>query len=144
MGKKQRHYSPEIRQQAIEHLETSGQWSAAIERDLGITEGLLSPWKRKANGHESKSRQPSNHQAQVSAEQRIRQLERENSILRQERDILKNSHHIQQSKALKFAFIQHHAQQLEVTIMCRVLNVSRSGFYDWKQRPPSQRDVIDQ
>jgi putative transposase len=30
-----------------------------------------------------------------------------------------------------------------VAEMCRVLQVSRSGFYDWEARQPSQRDVTD-
>ena len=30
-----------------------------------------------------------------------------------------------------------------VTEMCRVLEVSRSGFYDWQSRGPSQRDLDD-
>jgi transposase InsO family protein len=30
-----------------------------------------------------------------------------------------------------------------VTEMCRVLEVSRSGFYDWESRPPSQRELTD-
>jgi putative transposase len=30
-----------------------------------------------------------------------------------------------------------------VAEMCRVLGVSRSGFYDWHARTPSQRDVTD-
>ncbi|MDP8929519.1 MAG: IS3 family transposase [Actinomycetota bacterium] len=30
-----------------------------------------------------------------------------------------------------------------VTQMCRVLQVSRSGFYDWQSRPPSEREVTD-
>ena len=30
-----------------------------------------------------------------------------------------------------------------VAEMCRVLEVSRSGFYDWETRPPSQRELND-
>jgi transposase InsO family protein len=30
-----------------------------------------------------------------------------------------------------------------VTEMCRVLEVSRSGFYDWLDRPPSERELTD-
>ena len=30
-----------------------------------------------------------------------------------------------------------------VTEMCRVLEVSRSGFYDWESRPPSERELTD-
>ena len=30
-----------------------------------------------------------------------------------------------------------------VTEMCRVLEVSRSGFYDWEARPPSDRELSD-
>ena len=26
-----------------------------------------------------------------------------------------------------------------VTVLCKVLNVSRSGYYDWRDRPPSVR-----
>ena len=30
-----------------------------------------------------------------------------------------------------------------VAEMCRVLAVSRSGFYDWESRPPSDRELSD-
>jgi hypothetical protein len=33
------------------------------------------------------------------------------------------------------------ASPWSVAEMCRVLAVSRSGFYDWEARQPSQRDV---
>jgi len=34
----------------------------------------------------------------------------------------------------------HHA----VSLLCRVLGVSRAGFYAWQSRPPSARAVADQ
>jgi len=32
---------------------------------------------------------------------------------------------------------------IDVAVACRVLQVSRSGYYEWRNRPPSDRDVDD-
>jgi transposase InsO family protein len=41
---------------------------------------------------------------------------------------------------VKFAFIQNHLTEFPVGISCRVLEVTRSGYYAWIGRPPSPRD----
>ena len=45
---------------------------------------------------------------------------------------------------MKYRFIREHQQEYPVTTMCQVLEVSVSGYYAWKQRPPSARQIADE
>jgi transposase InsO family protein len=44
---------------------------------------------------------------------------------------------------VKFGFVQEHRETFRVGMMCRVLKVSRSGYYAWRHREPSRREVED-
>ena len=37
--------------------------------------------------------------------------------------------------ARRFAVIHEHRQEFEIAVMCRMLDVSRQGYYDWVDRP---------
>jgi putative transposase len=45
---------------------------------------------------------------------------------------------------MRYVFIKEHRQQWRVRLMCKVLEVSVSGFYDWLERPVSQRQQDDE
>ena len=44
---------------------------------------------------------------------------------------------------MRFAFIRRYAKEFPVTWMCKVLEVSLSGYYAWSSRPESQRSRDD-
>jgi transposase len=89
MKKPRRSYTREFKLEALRLLASSGQTSQQIEDDLGIGHGCLSRWKQKF-AQEGENAFPG-HGNLAPDEERIRQLERENAILRQERDILKKA-----------------------------------------------------
>ncbi len=44
---------------------------------------------------------------------------------------------------MKYAWIKEHRDQFSVARMCRRLEVSRTGYCQWKTRPPSHRSVTN-
>ena len=89
MVQSNRSYTREFKLEALELGKTSGKSMAQIERELGIGGGGLSRWKRQFE-EEDENAFPG-HGRLAPEKERIRQLERENEVLRQERDILKKA-----------------------------------------------------
>jgi transposase len=89
MTKTRRTYTREFKLEAVRLWQTSGKSAAQIEHELGIGSGCLYRWKRKL-AEEGENAFPG-HGRLAPDQERIRQLERENEILRQERDILKKA-----------------------------------------------------
>ena len=49
-----------------------------------------------------------------------------------------------QSIRRKYAFIKAHRGEYDTAVMCRLLDVSRSGFYQWLRNPLSDQALEDQ
>ena len=89
MARVLKQYDRQFKKEAVRLLETSGNSAAQLERELGIGKGNLSRWKRQS-AKEGEDAFPG-HGRLTPEQERLRQLERENEILRQERDILKKA-----------------------------------------------------
>jgi len=90
---KRKKYSPEFKLDALRLAETSDRSISQLERELGITAGLLHKWKQryqiKIDGTTAESSLESSELEEAKA--RVRELERELAITREKREILKKT-----------------------------------------------------
>jgi len=143
MSNIRKRYSRDFKVETVRLLETSGKSASQIEHDLGIGKGNLSRWKQEfaADGDDAFP----GHGRRTPEQEHLRQLEREDEILRQERDILEISNrHLLAPKAMRFQLIEEQREKFPVIRMCQVLNVSPSGYYAWRQRTASAREMANQ
>jgi transposase len=82
-------YTKEFKLEAIRMYKNSERPASEIERGLGITSGLLSKWKQIFDKVPRKGEVFRGNGKMMDTEARIRHLERENHLLRQDKDILK-------------------------------------------------------
>ena len=85
-----RNYTNEFKLEALQLLESSSKSAGQLERELGITPGLLLKWRaryrvQKKDG-QANSLEPSDLEA---AKAELRRLRRELAVAEEERDILK-------------------------------------------------------
>ena len=80
-------YSCEFKQEAVRLVRESDQSLAAVARDLGIDQNSLRKWKRAAESHGERAFPGKGR----SHDEELARLQRENALLRQERDILKKA-----------------------------------------------------
>ena len=89
MQKEQRTFTREFKVEAVQLVQSSKKSQAQIARDLGIADSTLHHWCKQFSEGGEQAFPGSGHQ--TPHEEEIRQLKRENDLLRQERDILKKS-----------------------------------------------------
>jgi len=82
-------YDDAFKREAVHLVTAAGRSASSVERDLGIGNGAISRW-RKALSQDSEHPFSGKGRLKPAAEE-LRGLQRENDILRQERDILKKA-----------------------------------------------------
>ena len=88
MGSNRRKYDKEFKLEAIRSYENGARTQREVERELGITQGLLEKWIEKLEKAPKKTEAFPGNGRLPNAEALIRQLERENAQLREDKAIL--------------------------------------------------------
>ncbi|MGA9668548.1 MAG: IS3 family transposase [Terracidiphilus sp.] len=125
-------YTLEFKQEAVRLVE-SGQTMAAVARSLGVVEQTLGNWIKL---HRAGRLKGAAGKHQVTAEQmEISRLRAELARVTMERDILGKSDGILcKGPEVKYAFIERHRRLWPISVQCRVLLVSISGFHQQMAR----------
>lgn len=87
MGKIQKVYTKEFKEEAVKLMQSSGKSAGQVARDLGISDNSLYNWQKQLADKGANAFPGTGHQSALEEENR--RLKRELEIARQERDILK-------------------------------------------------------
>ena len=89
MGKGSRIYTREFKVEALQLLARGGKSAAQLERELGITKGMLLKWRDRYRVDAGRQSLEPNDLEAARAE--VKRLRRELEVTAQERDILKKA-----------------------------------------------------
>ncbi|MFF3127657.1 IS3 family transposase [Streptomyces sp. NPDC057908] len=124
-------YSPEFRADAVAlyHASPGGTY-ASVAKDVGVNHETLRTWVRDAEqaarpgAVEATAIEKENRQLRA----RVKELELEREILRRAAKYFGGGDQLVSSR---FQFVDDHRGAFGVKRLCRMLHVSRSGFYRW-------------
>ncbi|MDH2328338.1 IS3 family transposase [Cereibacter sp. SYSU M97828] len=137
-----RKFSREFKVEAVRLVADRGVSVAQAARDLDVAESVLRRWMRELTATPVTAF-PGNGQMRADLAE-IAALKKEVARLRAERDILKKGRSFFRARGdMRFAFIARHRHIWPVSWLCDVLDVSRSGFHAWLNRPTSAREIHD-
>lgn len=140
-SKARRKYDRAFKEEAVQSWLASGKPASVIAGELGLNPNSLYNWRKAFGPAEAKV-----EGSAVDLAAEIASLRRELERVRQQRDILKKNlgHHLGSSEQ-RFERIEAMKTEHPILELCEVLEVSRSGYYDWceRQQTPAARTVED-
>jgi transposase InsO family protein/transposase-like protein len=148
-------YSADFRAGAVALVERGDRKGRAVAEDLGINDWTLRDWVRdhqRMKGSKNKSKSPSEVPMNESLDGKVQRVEREIAKrdkriaqLEMDREIRKGAaaDSTREGKRVRFAFVHAERANFPVAASCRILGVTRQGYYAFIKREPSERVVRD-
>jgi hypothetical protein len=123
---RQRH-SQQYKTESLVLAEKVGVPTAA--KQLGLHESQVYSWRSKARLSQERSAVEERLLVEnVRLKRQLAEQAEKLAIVKKGRSVLR------QEPEVKYAFMHNHSDEFKITSMSRVLGVSRSGFYRWRQR----------
>ncbi|WP_369612216.1 IS3 family transposase [Marinobacter sp. RI1] len=142
-GKKTQRYSIEFKVKAVEWSYQAHRSVKGVAEALDIHPFMLSRWRKEYRegkfAMKRVKKAPDEAKKLMKERDEINRLKRRIAELQEENDILKKSTFSGRGTTEAFRFVWKHRGQHGVKALCRHLNISRSGYYAWANRKPSQR-----
>ncbi|WP_207907341.1 IS3 family transposase [Paucimonas lemoignei] len=134
-------FTPEFKDEAVKQVVERGYSVAEVAARLGVSTHSLHKWV--------KAVKPTKDEKQaaelIEAKSEILRLRAQMRRVEEERDLLKKGRAVLcQGARVKYRFMNEHRHQYSIVLMCRVLKVTRAGFYQWLHKPLSDRAIEDQ
>lgn len=123
--RQRRRFTDDFKRVAVALVTEHGYKVSQAARSLDIHENVLRQWKQK---HEQED---ASETLNVDEREDLKFLRRESRELRMEKDILKKGVSVlRERNEVKYAFIQDHAFKYPVTLLCRIVVIKYSSYYD--------------
>uniref|UniRef100_UPI0036F1DFBB IS3 family transposase n=1 Tax=Humisphaera borealis TaxID=2807512 RepID=UPI0036F1DFBB len=133
MAMRRRKFTREFKLGAVKLVHQQGRSVMQAAKDLGVDPKCIREWIEKYTADPDSA-------SPAAMAKELQQLRTENARLRMEREILKKATaFLCQPAGVRFAFIASTLDDYPLAACCRVLSVTRSGFYAWRCRADSER-----
>ena len=120
-----RRFSTLFKQQAVERADKDG--VAQVAKRSGITPGLIYNWRNSLANQSSEQRRNQAHAGRKCETKAGVKYRTGRSCL-----FKKSGGVFCESAKVKYALIQKYADQKQIAHRCKLLGVSRSGYYEWR------------